>query len=350
MRQMLPGSRLQHFLPAALAAAAVAAALALVIWLLSRWLHRAAAGRPGARQLIRTLARTLEAAGVLVVALIAFRGAGLGQPRLSWQQLSDWVMGPGLRILFIFVGAYILVRIVEFFISHLQAVLLSGGEEGPDAVERRKRIDTLGRLLRALSLVLVLGMAFLMALREVNIDITPVLTGAGVLGVAIGFGAQTVVKDVIAGAFLILENQIRVGDVVTINGKTGLVETIRLRILVLRALDGTVYIFQNGAVSEIANLTKDFAYAVLNLSLASREDLDRVSRVLDEIGREMRADPAFGPRILGPLEILGVDSLAGAAFGLKARMKTLPMQQWAVDRELLRRIKVRFAQEQIALA
>lgn len=337
-------------LPAFITAGAIAVAIGLAIWLLRRWLYRIAPARPGARHASRAAVRVIEIAGVITVALVAFRSAGIGEPRITWSDLVGWVMGPGLRILFIFVGAIVLVRVLNFFISHLQTMLVPGEDSAADLAERRKRVETLARLLRAVCAVIIFGMAALMALDEVHIDITPVLAGAGVLGVSLGIGAQWVVRDVIAGAFLILENQIRVGDVVTINGKTGLVESIRLRIVVLRALDGTVHIFQNGAVSEISNLTKDYSYAMLTVLVALKEDVARVSGVLSAIGRELQGDADYREHILAPIEILGVDSLAGTGVGIKVRIKTLPMAQFAVDRELRRRVKARFQQEQIVLA
>lgn len=342
-------STLKEVWPALLTAVAIAIAIGLAIWLLQRWLLRMAPGRAGTRHATKAAVRAIEIAGVIAVALVAFRSAGIGEARITWPEVISWVMGPGLRILFIFVGAIVLVRVLNFFISHLETVLATAEDNAADWAERRKRVDTLGRLLQALCAVIILGMAVLMALEEVHIDITPVLAGAGVLGVSIGIGAQWVVRDVIAGAFLILENQIRMGDVVTINGKTGLVESIRLRIVVLRGLDGTVHIFQNGAVSEVANLTKDFSYAMLTVVVTLKEDVSRVSGVLGEIGQELQDDADYGKHILAPIEVLGVDSLAGTGVGIKARMKTRPMAQFAVDRELRRRVKARFQQEQIEL-
>lgn len=341
---------LTRVMPALLTAAAIAVAIGLAVWLLRRWLHRVAPARPGTLHAAHAAVRVIEIAGVIAVALVAFRSAGIGEPRITWTEVIGWVMGPGLRILFIFAGAIVLDRVLTFFIGHLETVLATADDRAVDRAERRKRVDTLGRLLRAVCGVIIFGTAVLMALDEIHIDITPVLAGAGVLGVSLGIGAQWVVRDVIAGAFLILENQIRVGDVVTINGKTGLVESIRLRIVVLRALDGTVHIFQNGAVSEISNLTKDYSYAMLTVLVALKEDVGRVSGVLGEIGRELQSDAEFRGHILAPMEILGVESLAGTGVGIKVRIKTLPMAQFAVDRELRGRVKARFQQEQIALA
>ena len=136
------------------------------------------------------------------------------------------------------------------------------------------------------------------------------LTGAGIVGLAVGFGAQTLVRDIISGFFLILEDQVRVGDVAAINGTGGLVEAINLRTIVLRDAEGTVHVFPNGAITTLANRSKDFSYYVIDLGISYREDPDRVAAVLREIGAELQADPAFGPLILEPIEILGVDAFA----------------------------------------
>ena len=336
----------QGWVPALATAAAVIALIWLAVRLLGRWLGRWTHQRAATR----VFRATLIACGVVAAALVALEGTGWTGQRLSWPQVVGWLTGPGLRILFILAGAYIAIRITDFFIAHLESVLVGPEIEIRDAAERRKRIETMGRLLRGLATLILGGMAGLMVLREVNIDITPVLTGAGVLGVAIGFGAQSLVKDLISGVFLILENQIRVGDVVTINGKTGLVEALQLRIIVLRGEDGAVHIFHNGAVTEYTNLTKDYAYAVLELSVPYKEDVGRVTAALTAIGHEMQQDPGFAARIQAPLEVLGIESLGAAAVGLRVRMRTVPMEQWTVDRELRRRVKAQFEAEGIALA
>ncbi|MGH9416597.1 MAG: mechanosensitive ion channel domain-containing protein [Terriglobales bacterium] len=332
--------------PPAAIVAGVLVALWLTLWALSRWLRRWRA----AHQIMRVLRRTLEVFAAVIVGLIALRTWMPGRAQLSGQRVTDWVLGPGLHILFIFVLAFVLVRITDFFIGHLQGMLAAPETAPHDAVERQKRIATLGRLLRALATIAILGMAGLMALREVNIDITPVLTGAGVAGVALGFGAQTLVKDLIAGVFLILENQIRIGDVITINGKTGKVESIRLRILTLRGGDGSLYVFQNGSITEYINLTKDFACAVLDLTIAWKENPAQVRAILAEIGRALATDPGFRDKLLAAPEVLAVESLGAASFGVKLQVKTAAGEQWAVLRELRRRVKERFQHDQIALA
>jgi moderate conductance mechanosensitive channel len=220
---------------------------------------------------------------------------------------------------------------------------------GLDALERAKRARTLGGLVTNVVTVAVSGIALLMVLQQFDLDITPVLTGAGIIGLAVGFGAQTIVRDVISGFFLILDNQVRVGDVAAINGTGGLVEAINLRTIVLRDQEGTVHVFPNGSIQTLANRSKEFSHYVVDLGISYREDPDRVADVLREVGAEMQNDPRFAPSILGPLEVLGVDAFADSAVVLKFRIKTMPLKQWEVGRELRKRIKKRFDLEGIEI-
>ena len=189
----------------------------------------------------------------------------------------------------------------------------------------------------------------LMILRELRIDIMPLLTGAGIVGLAIGFGSQALVKDVISGFFIIVENQVRVGDVAVINGTSGSVEGITLRTIVLRDIEGAVHVFPNGSINTLANRSKDFWYAVVDVSVAYKEDTDTVSRVLREVGDDLRQAPSLRDVILEPLEVLGVDAFNDAGVVIKTRIKTLPLKQWDVGRELRRRIKQRFDAEGIEI-
>jgi len=186
---------------------------------------------------------------------------------------------------------------------------------------------------------IVMVFAGLMVLRELDVDVMPILTGAGIVGLAVGFGAQTLVKDLISGFFLILENQVRVGDVARINGTGGLVEAINLRTVVLRDLEGIVHIFPNGSIETLANLTKDFSYALIDVGVAYKEDPDNVIAVLGEIGAELAADPHHR---LNALAILGVDGFEASQVTIKIRVKTVALKQWEVGRELRRRIKRTF--------
>jgi small conductance mechanosensitive channel len=266
---------------------------------------------------------------------------------LSSDTLTRWFFGSGLRILLIAVLTYILVRIIALTSRRLEDAI--GQEGAPDMVERLKRARTLGGLVQNALTVIVIGIASLMVLHELQLDIMPILTGAGIVGLAVGFGAQTLVKDLIAGFFLTIENQVRVGDVATINGTGGLVEDINLRTIVLRDVEGVVHVFPNGSIERLANRTKDFSYYVVDLKIAQREDPDEVIALLREIGAGLAADPQFGSHILEPIEVFGVDAFSDADFVLKLRIKTLPLKQWEVGRELRRRIKKAFDLRGVAL-
>lgn len=284
--------------------------------------------------------------GLLIVPVLELTGRRTNFA-LHPDLLVNWALGSGLRIILIAALAWFAVRLVDTVVSRME--FEAGRGVGLDAQERAKRIRTLGNLVEYVVAIVVGGVATLMVLRELHLDITPVLTGAGILGLAVGFGAQSIVKDFFSGFFLILENQVRVGDVAMINGVGGLVESITLRTITLRDLEGTVHIFPNGSITTLANRTKDFSFAVLDVSVAYTEDTDRVVDVLKRVGEEVRNDPAFSASILDQLEVLGVDQLAQSSVVLKVKMKTLPLRQWDVARELRRRIKREFEREGIEI-
>jgi small conductance mechanosensitive channel len=338
----LPANLLEITLALALAATiAVAAALAV-----SRVARRllTAVGRESAltEPLTSGTLRVLRVMTfVVVMALFAFPAlevAGVSlQVGLHPRDLGRWAAATGLRIAAILLLAFAVVRILTAIILRTERDLAVG--TGLDALERRKRAQTLASVVsRALS-ALVWATAALVVLRELDVDITPVLTGAGIVGLAIGFGAQTLVRDVISGFFLIVEDQVRVGDVAMVNGTGGLVEQINLRTIVLRDFEGVVHVFPNGEIKTLANRTKDFSYYVIDLGIEYDEDADRVMRLVRETGGELMKDPAFAPSILEPVEVLGVDDFKESSVSLRFRIKTIPLKQWEVGRELRRRIK-----------
>ena len=205
-----------------------------------------------------------------------------------------------------------------------------------------KRAETLGRVFRYIAAVIIVIVAGTLILSELGIAVAPILGAAGVVGVAVGFGAQSLVKDYFAGFFILLENQMRQGDVVDIAGKAGLVEEITLRYVRLRDYDGNVHIISNGLITTVTNMSRGFAQSVVDVGVAYRENTDEVVAVMRETGAEMRADPEFGPKILDELEIAGVDKWADSAVILRCRFKVQPLEQWAVRREFLRRLKMAF--------
>jgi len=211
-----------------------------------------------------------------------------------------------------------------------------------DDEEFQKRTKTLGAIVRYALVFIILAVSGITLLRELGIDIGPILATAGIAGLAVGFGAQTLVKDVINGFFILLEDQIRVGDVVDIGGKSGLVEKINLKTTVLRDLAGNVHYVPNGRIDVVTNMTKDYSRYVFDIGVAYREDVDEVIKVIKDIDEEMRKDPDYKDDILEPIEILGLDQFANSAIIIKARITTLPLKQWRIGREFNRRIKKRF--------
>ena len=280
---------------------------------------------------------------VVVAALVApaLEMVGVRLPiGVTSVELTGWLLRSGLRILIIALLTYLIVRVIAAASRRLEDVVSHEGS--PDVQEQLKRARTLSRLVQNALTAFAILIATLTILRELDIDVMPILTGAGIMGLAVGFGAQTLVKDLISGFFLILENQVRIGDVARINGTGGLVEAINLRTVVLRDLEGIVHIFPNGSIETLANLTKDFSYAVIDVGVAYKEDPDKVIAVLGEIGAELAADPHYQFNVLEPLEILGVDGFEASQVTIKIRVKTLPLKQWEVGRELRRRIKRTF--------
>jgi small conductance mechanosensitive channel len=265
----------------------------------------------------------------------------------SRQELIAWLMNGGLRIALIGVAGYMVIRIGTAAARRFETEMSTGS--GLDVIERTKRAQTLGRLLQKTLSIVVTVIAGLMVLRELDVDITPVLTGAGIVGLAVGFGAQTLVRDVISGFFLILEDQVRVGDVAVVNGTGGLVEAINLRTIVLRDFEGTVHVFPNGEIKTLANRTKDFSYYVLELGISYGEDPDRVASALREIAASLALDERFTSSILEPIEIAGIDAFGDSQITLKARIKTVPLKQWEVGRELRRRILHGFRERNIEI-
>jgi small conductance mechanosensitive channel len=341
-----------------LAALAVVAALS---WLGARLARRiTAAGMSGVlgdsllRQsaLVRGPLRLVTAtAFVLIFSVLLFPALeviGL-QPRtgLHLSQLSRWSYEKGLPLLATIVICYALVRITGLLVTRFEHELNRG--TSLDALERAKRARTLGSVINKVVTIALTSVTILMVLTAFGVNIAPVLTGAGILGLAVGFGAQTLVRDIISGFFLILEDQVRVGDVAAINGVAGLVEGLNLRTIVLRDGEGTVHVFPNGAIQTLANRSKDFSYYVIDLGISYREDPDRVADVLRKIGAEMQADEKYAPFILEPVEIQGIDSFGDWSMVMKMRIKTVPLKQWDVGREFRKRLHHRFEEEGIEI-
>lgn len=264
-----------------------------------------------------------------------------------WQlNLLSWLLsaqGRPLLLTLIRAAAIIVMGIIVwqlatmFITAYLTKEENTLGEINP----RSQTLLTLAQKGLAILLVIVIG---LMTLAELGINIAPLLAGAGVLGLAVGFGAQKLVQDVITGVFILLEDQVSVNDVVTMGDKTGVVEAVSLRTVTLRDLSANVHTIPYSSISTVSNFTKNYSYYLLNVGVAYREDTDEITAVLQELGREMEQDREYGSSLLGPeaLEILGVDAFADSAVYIKGRLKTRPGKQWWVGREFNRRMKKRF--------
>jgi small conductance mechanosensitive channel len=255
-----------------------------------------------------------------------------------YEHSFEWLSTSGLRILLIAIGMAVLLGLVKRAVIRFRR-LYEGALQSPGQV---KRADTLSHVVRDVAHIVILTVGGMMILSEVGVDLKPLLAAAGLGGLAIGFGGQSLVKDVISGFFILLEDSVRVGDVVEIAGVGGLVEEVKLRTITLRDLAGNVHVVPNGVIDKVKNMTKLYSYYLMDVGVAYREDVDEVMAVLKDIAAELQADPAFEADILAPLEMLGVDQFADSAVIIKCRIKTNPIQQWRIGREMNRRIKKTF--------
>jgi moderate conductance mechanosensitive channel len=248
-----------------------------------------------------------------------------------------------LRIVLIIGIAYVGLRLLRVAFNRLETLLIraaAAAEVTPGAAT--KRVRTLMSVLWTIVVGLVWFVVVLMTLGQIGVNVTPVLAGAGIVGLAIGFGAQNLVKDLVSGFFLILENQVRVGDVAIINGTGGLVEAISFRTIVLRDEAAVVHVFPNGSINTLSNMTKDWSAYVISVNVAYKEDPDRVADLMRRVAEEMYAEPKCRSAMLEPIEIFGVDGFTESAVTIKARLKTQPLQQFAIGREYRRRLKKAF--------
>ncbi len=268
----------------------------------------------------------------------------LAQAALMWGSLGGAAL-VGLRVLLIVALSLVLIRVLQGAI-HGFRLRLAGRMQDREAV---RRAETLGRVCRYLAAVVVSLIAGMLVLGEIGISVAPILGAAGVVGLAVGFGAQSLVKDYFTGFFLLLEDQIRQGDVVKLGAHAGLVEDVTLRYVRLRDYDGNVHFVPNGEITTVVNMSRGFAQAVIDVRVAYRENIDDVIAVMREVGAQLRADATFAPKLLDDLEIAGVDSWAESAVMVRCRFKCVALEQWSVRREYLRRLKHAFDERGIEI-
>ncbi len=264
-----------------------------------------------------------------------------------FKTVAAWLTTSGIKILGILVSLLVLSQMSRWIVKWLERFVRD--KDPLQATEAMKRAQTLGNILRHALVIVISFIAILMILGELGIQLGPLLATAGIGAVAIGFGAQSLVKDVISGFFIILENQYRIGDAIEVAGVSGLVESVSLRRTVLRDLEGRVHTIPNGEIKIVSNLSKEWSRSVLDVGISYREDVDQIIDLLSQIGKELEAEEPYKSAILEPLQILGVERFGESQLVIRMMVKTAPLKQWEVGRELRRRIKVRFDEKGIQI-
>jgi len=271
-------------------------------------------------------------------------------PSFRWNEIVSWEQAGmvAARVVLILILSWLVYRGVRLLVKRL----VSYEVETEDPIVKRvreQRAQTLGGLLNNIALIVIVTLAGLTILNSF-IQIGPLLAGVGVVGLAISFGAQSLVKDVISGTFILLEGQFGIGDVVRIGDTAGLVEKITLRTTMLRDAEGIFHIIPNGEITRVSNMTKNWSRSLIDVSVSYRNDVDTVIRLLQEIGMEFERDEEWHPLILEPFEVLGLNEFTESGIVVRMQVKTLPLKQWVVSRELRRRIKYRFEADGIEMA
>jgi moderate conductance mechanosensitive channel len=268
-----------------------------------------------------------------------------------YDKAADWMIESGPPILITIILFFVVLRLFNYLVGRVRDFIAKKTEErgGEDRLEKEKRINTLINIFKQAGKILIFIIFGTMLLQKFGVDIGPILASAGILGLAIGFGSQELVRDVISGFFILLENQVRAGDVAIINGTGGLVEKIELRTITLRDFAGTVHIIQNGKINTMSNMTKEWAAAVFDIGVAYKENVDAVIEVIKQVGEELRNDEEFKEHIINELEVFGLDQFGDSAVVIKARLKTKPGQQWMIGRQFKGRLKKAFDAKNIEI-
>lgn len=268
---------------------------------------------------------------------------------MNWTPIVDWLIEHGPRILLIIAISVAIYYTLRHFVPLLIRRAVSRTMEGKPETEVKKRIDTLSNVFIEVGIVFVGIVALFTIASELGINIAPALAGLGIAGIAVGFGAQSLVKDIFNGILILLEDHYTIGDVVKVAGIGGLVEDISLRRTVLRDLDGIVHSIPNGEIGIASNYTKEWSRVNMNVSVGYGEDLDHVIEVINRVGKEMAEDPNWAPRILKAPTVLRVDEFEDSGIAIKILGETKPLTQWDVMGELRMRLKKAFDQEGIEI-
>jgi len=266
------------------------------------------------------------------------------------QSIIPWFFSGGIKIIGVLIGAFLANRIGRFLIDKSIRELVKPDKAVPDYKDaEKKREDTLIKIFNNILRIFIAVAVILTILPQLGINITGLLAGAGVIGIAIGLGARSLIQDFLAGIFIILENVYRIGDVVCLDGTCGLVQDITLRKTILRDLDGTEHHVSNGTISKASNMSKDFARVNLDIGIAYDSDLEKVIEAVNRVGRELAQDPKWKDDILKAPEFNRVNDFADSAIMIKILGETKPLKQWAVAGELRKRLKIAFDKENIEI-
>ncbi len=265
--------------------------------------------------------------------------------KLTPEYIGERVVPGAINVLIILVLMLVALRMSKVLSNRL--FLVFGKRK--DDLEFEKRARTLSSVVRYVLNLTIISMALIMVLGELRINIAPVLATAGIVGLAIGFGAQALVQDVISGFFILLDDQIRVGDVVDIAGKSGLVEKVDLRMTTLRDMSGNVHYVRHGKIVVVTNMTKDYSNFVFDIPVGFQESVDAITEIVKQVDVELRKDALFKSDILSPIEVMGLDHFDEAAMIIRARTTTRPSRQWTIAREFNRRLKMAFDEKKIEI-
>lgn len=266
-------------------------------------------------------------------------------------QFTSWITAELPSIIVIIILFFLALKFFNKLSAKLKTFLLNRRyiEKSNNPKEAEKRVNTLVNLMQGATKIILWIVFIIIMLSKIGIEVAPLLAGAGIVGLAVGFGAQELVRDIISGFFILLENQIRVGDIVLLNNTGGLVEKIELRTITLRDLSGTVHVFQNGKINSISNMTKEWSAILLEIGVAYKENVNDVIAIMQEVSKEMRESDEYKDVITEDLEVMGLDRFDSSAVVIKARLITKPGEQWSTGREYRKRLKYRFDAENIEI-
>ncbi len=262
--------------------------------------------------------------------------------------LVEWMINVAPLVIILII-VYFLIGFVLNKIARRLINSISQKYDDQNDLEGKKRVVTLTGLTKTVLIITAKTVIIFIILSELGIDVGPLLAGAGIIGLAVGFGAQELVRDVISGFFIIVENQIREGDVVNINGFGGVVEKIHIRTIILRDYAGAVHVIQNGKINSLSNMTKQWSAMVFDIGVAYKEDIEKVIEVIRAVGTDLQSDEVFSENILEPIEIAGLDRFGESELVIKARLKTTPGQQWTLGREYRKKLKKAFDEKGIEI-